>query len=629
MASVLAPVSRRSLLSGVAAVPAAGLVGRGTPGGTRSAVTTGLRRGALPFVAARPAEALASSVGVVNHFHFGGTVYEQTDRVVQAIGELGVRHIRNRITTTAGTRAGFTELTRMGVKVNGVCGAYGDRQPMSAVLAEVVRTYDDPTATFSAFEGINEPNNNGHTWVEETRTKTRDLFLERNRHGLSAVPIVGPSLARVASHGVEGGSTGGQSRVLGDLTPFIDYGNIHVYPRALPPSADIDEFMGHQRAVCGDLPIMCTEGGYFNAMNYRGGAFPTPEEVAAKYLPQQVMEHWVRGNRRFFVYELLDSPDPSGKDRLSHFGLLGVEQERGAWRPKPQFEALKNFLSILGDRGDAHGVGGMPLGISGPSDLRSALVAKRSGARFVVLWRGVKAYEPATRRVLDTDSHAVTLTFDEPKKVKVFRPSQAREAQAVHRGVQSTKVSVGDELVIVKVRLPPCSRSAAGGPSARVTSGRCLQQERDRPVVGQRHRHVGAEGAALDLRAEPLELPAEGLVERLGHRTRRRGGPARPPALAGVAVQRELADHEDRRTDVGGRPLLAQDPDVPHLAGQPGDLGRAVVVGDPEQHDEAGSVEPADHLSVDLDRGGGGSLHHCAHRPESATMTRCRAPTRC
>ena len=453
MTPVLGPaVSRRSFLSGVAAVPATGLAARVAQGtSVRSAGATGLR-GALPYVAAKPAETLASAVGVVNHFHFERTVYGQTDRVVEAIGDLGVRHVRNRLASTPGTRAGFTELTRMGVKIHGVCGAFGDRQPMADVMAEVVRTYDDPYATFSAFEGINEPNNNGRPWVTETRTKTRDLFLERNRHGLSGIPIVGPSLARVSSHGHEGDSTAGQSRALGDLTQFIDYGNIHVYPRALPPDADIDAFMASQRPVCGDLPMMCTEGGYFNAMQYRGGAFPTPEEVAAKYLPQQVMEHWVRGNRRFFVYELLDDPDPNGKDREAHFGLLGVESARGAWRPKPQFEALKNFLAILGDRGEAHDVGGMPLGVSGPSDLRSVLVAKRTGARYLVLWRSVKAYEPTTRRVIATESRSVTLSFAEPKRVKVYHPSQARSASAVHRDVRSVKVPVGDELVIVKVR---------------------------------------------------------------------------------------------------------------------------------------------------------------------------------
>ncbi len=453
MSSVLAPVSRRSFLSGVASVPAVAMAGKVAQGpGARSAVTTSARRRALPFVAARPAEALASSVGVVNHFHFGTTVYGQTDRVVQAIDDLGVRHVRNRLGSTAGTRAGFKALTDIGVKVHGVCGAFGDRQPMSDVLAEVVRTYDDPYATFSAFEGINEPNNDGRAWVTETRTKTRDLFLERNRHGLTGIPIVGPALARVAVGGVEGGHTAGQSKVLGDLTQFIDYGNIHVYPRALPPSADIDEFMGYQRAVCGDLQIMCTEGGYFNAMAYSGGAFPTPEEVAATYLPQQIMEHWTRGNRRFFVYELLDDPDPVGKDREAHFGLMGVQTARGEWRPKPQYNALKNFLSILGDPGEAHDVGGMPLGISGPADLSSVLVAKRNGARYLVMWRGVKVYEPLSRRMLETGSESVTLSFEDAKRVKVFEPSQGREAVAIHRDVRSVRVPVGEQLVIVKVK---------------------------------------------------------------------------------------------------------------------------------------------------------------------------------
>ena len=47
--------------------------------------------------------------------------------------------------------------------------------------------------------------------------------------------------------------------------------------------------------------------------------------------------------------------------------------------------------------------------------------------------------------------------------------------------------------------------------------------------------------------------------QRLGDRPRRGRGPARPAPLAGVGVQRELADHEDRRTDVQDRLLAGQD----------------------------------------------------------------------
>ena len=449
----MSQVSRRSFLSGVASVPAVAMTGRvSSAAAARGPVTTAPRHKALPFVAAKPAESLASAVGVVNHFHFGTTVYAQTDRVVEAIADLGVRHVRNRIASTAGTRAGFRELTRIGVKVHGVCGAFGDRENMAHVMTEVARSYSDPYETFSAFEGINEPNNNsGRAWVAETRLKTRDLFLERNRFGLSGIPIVAPALARVSVRGTEGADTGEQSRTLGDLTPYVDYGNIHVYPRGLHPSTDIDEFMGYQRAVCGDLPMMCTEGGYFNASHYQGGAHPTPEEVTATYLPQQVMEHWIRGNRRFFVYELLDDPDPAGNEREAHFGLVGLDTARGPWRPKAQYQALKNFIAILGDPGGSHDVGGMPLRVSGPPDVRWALVAKRSGARYVVMWRGVDVYDPRHRRAVHVDSQPVTLTFDGEKKVKLFQPTHGRGAVAVHRDVRKVDIPVGGELVIARI----------------------------------------------------------------------------------------------------------------------------------------------------------------------------------
>ena len=81
---------------------------------------------------------------------------------------------------------------------------------------------------------------------------------------------------------------------------------------------------------------------------------------------------------------------------------------------------------------------------------------------------------------------------------------------------------------------------------------------------------------------EPLQLGADRVVRRLADRPGRRGLPGRPPALAGVAVQRELADHQHRCADVRGGPLVAQQAQLPDLARGPGDLGRAVAVGHAE-----------------------------------------------
>ena len=47
--------------------------------------------------------------------------------------------------------------------------------------------------------------------------------------------------------------------------------------------------------------------------------------------------------------------------------------------------------------------------------------------------------------------------------------------------------------------------------------------------------------------------------DRLGHRARRGGVPRGAAALAGVGVEGELADHEDRGADVGDRALVLED----------------------------------------------------------------------
>ena len=138
---------------------------------------------------------------------------------------------------------------------------------------------------------------------------------------------------------------------------------------------------------------------------------------------------------------------------------------------------------------------------------------------------------------------------------------------------------------------------------------------------------------ARDGRAESFELRADLLVDRL----------ATSPGAAAFQVGRRplraspySVNWLTTRTgasDVGGRPLVAQDPQLPDLARHPGDLGRPVVVGDPEQHQQARTVEPTDHLVVDpapRPRGTrcttariGGSSSGLATAGTRASLTRC------
>jgi hypothetical protein len=440
-------LSRRTLLRGAATTAFTSTAAVVAAPGTAQAGSS------VPYLGADPAEGFVRAVGINTHFNFGTSVYSETSRVLEALDDLGVRHIRDRVTHTSGTRRGFAEFARSGGRVEGICGALGDSESMRSVVRGVLDAYSDPHRVFSALEGINEPNNDGVPWVEETRGKLLALRRQRNRHDLHRIPIVAPALARVNSGGVEGATTEEQSARLGDLSDVVDVGNVHVYPRMQTPSGDIDRFLAYQRAVCGRRPVHCTEAGWFTAMNYEGGSWPTPEDVVATYAPRLIAEHWLRGIRRVFLYELLDDYDPTGADRESNFGLFRVGgPDRGStWTPKPHARALRNLLAIMADPGRSHDVGGLRVGVDGPDDLRRLLFAKRDGSRYLLLWRDVPCYDPASRTRLDVPARSVSLTFPVRRRVTLFRPTLQRAA--VHGYTRSTQVRlpVAEDLVVARI----------------------------------------------------------------------------------------------------------------------------------------------------------------------------------
>lgn len=384
-------LGRRALLTSGTAFGAAGLAGWSGTG--RSAAIRSLR----PMHSDR----LVRRFGVVVHLHFLDSVYVRHDEVLDWLRRLGVRHVRTRLSVMPDVLDAFEKFARHGVRIHGVCGAFGDDQSMDEIMRAVSRRFDDPRKVFSGFEGINEPNNDGVAWVAETRRKTRALHAARARHGLREVPIVAPALARVNDGGMEGGTTLEQAQALGDLSRYLDYGNMHVYPRGLPPSNDIGYFRRCAREVAPSLPVMCTEGGYFTAMDYQGGANAVPPPVAAAYAPQAILQHWAAGTRRFFRYELLDEPDVSSTDREGTFGMISTGC---SWTPKQDFWPVRELLEQLEDPGPAFRPGPARISLSrGPRDLRRALFAKRDGSHVLALWLDRPIYEPRAGRMLVRD----------------------------------------------------------------------------------------------------------------------------------------------------------------------------------------------------------------------------------
>ena len=119
-----------------------------------------------------------------------------------------------------------------------------------------------------------------------------------------------------------------------------------------------------------------------------------------------------------------------------------------------------------------------------------------------------------------------------------------------------------------------------------------LQQDRDRPVVDELDLHVSPEDSGLHLRTEGGQRRGECVDEGFGDGPGSRGIPRGTATFGGVAVQRELTDHQDRCGDVARGLLVIENAQRPELFGQPLRLDRVVVVGDTdeERHRERESV---------------------------------------
>lgn len=456
-----APLSRRGFISGSLALAATGV--------GVSPRAYALSPAALTVVDARPADTLANAWGVCTHYHFQKATYGAEVALTDLLLDLGVRHIRELLAPgMAAQRYGYQRLAAGGTQVESVMGVRGDGNTLTKARDVVNRRLDEITGfyggiaggLFAALEGCNEPNNDGvaaDIWVPQTRRLSRAIWEEsRKRPQTARIPVVGPALARPIGAGAS--TIEADYASLGNMSPYTDFGNIHVYPNGNSPSDLLDQFIAGARQSYPDGErLHTTEGGYFNALNYTGGANPIPEDVSAKYAPRHVLEQVIRGNRRFFGYEFLDDPDPSNSDRPSNFGYVRTPSiDPSTWSVKPQFSAMKNFLRLFSDRGASFTPTGLPLSVSGTTaDYRSLLVQKRSGEHYLCMWRDVDLYDwdvpTSTGTYLDVTAQTVTVQLGSTAQVTVYRPSTQADPIRTIAPSTSFTVKLGGELVVAQI----------------------------------------------------------------------------------------------------------------------------------------------------------------------------------
>jgi hypothetical protein len=407
---------------------------------------------------ATSADALVESVGVNVHIYFGG-VYEEYGAWKPKLVGLGVRYIRDGF--SVGLPSLYTRLNDLaasGVKADLIMGDPKNKYG-TGTLDQLVSTLK--TKVLSAVvsvEGPNEWDTNEGTypcdparsnlgcWATDLRAYQQELYSKvKGDPALANLAVVGPAFAL------------GDKRPVGDLSQWLDFGNMHPYPNnrnpewSLDPSGG-DEF-GKAAITSGDKPVMATETGYHNATQSTEGHRPVSERASGIYIPRLLLDYFgqmsSRGQtvKRSFLYELIDT-GTSLTSSEQRFGLL-----RSDLSEKPAYKALKNLLTLLEDRGPPFDQGLLDYSLEGATpDIRTLLLQKRDGSFWLALWREVDVWDESSGGDLHPPEQQVTVRLAQPvAHASVYRPGVSASAQDSWRDTSALQLRVPADVVLLRL----------------------------------------------------------------------------------------------------------------------------------------------------------------------------------
>lgn len=381
------------------------------------------------------AEALVDSVGVVVHFNYVGTAYENQPEVLSRLRELGVRNIRDAMPSRGEPlEAGLRAARQQGIRATLATGDPG-RDPASAVADSIAVMGDD----IAAFEGPNELDNTGDPAWPATLRSFMPALEAAVRDQAPDVPVIGPSFINPAS----------RSQIPPDLPGMI---NGHPYPGGKPPEPVLGEALRELGRGAVKRGVVFTETGYHNALAANSDHPPVTEAVAAVYLPRLLVTAFGAGVRRTFIYQLADEvPDPGLGDPAQHFGLL-----RDDLSPKPAFTAVQTLIAALRASPGERSGGGLPgsLRVHGSGEVKRLTLKRRDGSRVIALWRPVSVWDRDARQPLTPAPLPVELSFGlgGARDVEVWRPSVWSQPVLRRDHARRLPLELGGDLVLVSLR---------------------------------------------------------------------------------------------------------------------------------------------------------------------------------
>ena len=327
------------------------------------------------------------------------------------------------------------------------------RSRIALELSELVNSFKplapggDLSKLIHSLAGPNEVDNegnNGPFWAENARIFQQELW--NQAHALTAfrgIPIAAPS-TRTDLTAAKASALAGPNNV---LRTWCDRGNPHLYQHGVSPTDYLDAMLQVIAPISGSAPAIFSETGYNNAGftgtgSYIGGGdnllgAPVPEWVSSVYAPRALGDFAKRG-ALYVRFELLDDPDPTGKTRESHFGLIRMTQGTvtaatpSTWERKPEFHAMRRLHNLLRDSSGPFTPTGLSFSITdaGPAgtNLQHLIVQKSNGHHYLLLWRNVDVFVPdraGPGHEVTVPAVPIAIRLGTAKTVNVYQPNQA------------------------------------------------------------------------------------------------------------------------------------------------------------------------------------------------------------
>jgi trimeric autotransporter adhesin len=368
-----------------------------------------------PPVGATPRRAaeFLDAIGVNAHPNYLDTGYGDWDALAVGLKYIGARHLREMLISEQDLNRLREFHAETGVKfnINIVREATLDQQ--LALIEQAARE-----GLVSSVEGPNEirwfpVQHEGLTGNAAAIEMQKDLYA-----AVKASPVLRDIPVIQLSTG--DGATYGQ---LGDLSPYADYANPHIYfGDGNPPTGmtwagmpSIEYGLQEAQAITQGKPAMPTETGYSSAPHHVQGV---SEEVQGPYVQRLLLELWDTDQvERAFLYELLDlKPDPIGAEYEHNLGMF-----RADWTPKPAAELLHNLTGVLQDDGaEAATFETTPLDytLSGmPATAQDALLQRSDGAHLLAIWNDADGWDENADKAIEVPDAPVTLELGEEAAV--------------------------------------------------------------------------------------------------------------------------------------------------------------------------------------------------------------------